>query len=291
MQAVTKFACSIIPGILMVFVSGCDVINPADPVPTYIRVDQITVDPVAGTGTAKQKFGEVWVCINDKPLGAYSIPALIPVLGEGSVEITFYPGIRVNGIRSTADFYPFFEPHTVTTSLSPQGTIDVDMHTRYRSNAAIPYIEDFETSHGLTDDLDDDASTFVERITTNAYEGNGSGRIILTEDASFIQVASFPLLGNLPVNGTPVYLELHYKNNVEFGVGLVGQSSGIEPASVTILVLRPQEDWNKVYVDLSPALRASQLDVYQIMFIAQHDTSLEQSEIYLDNLKIVHIAQ
>ena len=277
--------------LLVAGVAACDVINPADPVPIYLQVDSITVDPNTGTGTSQQKFTEVWVYINDNPIGAYSVPAQIPLLYDGTAEIKLFPGIRVNGIRSAADFYPFFEPQIVEKEFSPGTTFVVDMHTRYRDNIVIPYIEDFESSQSLIDDVDDDAATSVERVTTGGFEGNGMGRIILNDSASFIQVASLPLLTELPVNGTPVYLEMHYKNNVEFSVGLVGHGTNIQPASVSILVLRPQENWNKVYVELSPALQVSQLQAYQILFTAAHNPDLEQSEIYLDNLKIVHLAQ
>ncbi|HLF62414.1 MAG TPA: hypothetical protein VI603_01615 [Saprospiraceae bacterium] len=291
MQAANNFICNLTLIALIAIISGCDIINPADPVPAYIQVDQITVEPVSGTGTTRQKFGEVWVYFNDNFVGAYSVPAVIPLIASGQVELMLFPGIRVNGIQSTADFYPFFEPYTISATLIPGETLTIDMHTRYRSNAIIAYIEDFESSHRLTDDLDDDPATFVERIADGAFEGNGSGRIVLTNDADFIQVASVPVLTDLPVNGTPVYLELHYKNNVEFSIGLVGHGQGIEPASVSILVLRPQEDWNKVYVELTPAFRASQLDGYQVLYTAAHDSALERSEIFLDNMKLVHIAQ
>ncbi len=291
MQVPGKFICELTLIALTMFVTGCDFINPADPVPSYVRIDQISVDPIAGTGTSQQKFGEVWVYINGNFIGTYSIPALIPLIATGPTELMFFPGIRVNGIQSAADFYPFFEPHTINASLVPEATLTVDMHTRYRSNVTIAYLEDFESSHRLTDDLDEDPATSVERITTGTFEGNGSGKIVLWEDADFIQVASIPLLTELPVNGTSVYLELHYKNNVAFSIGLVGHAAGIEPASVSILVLRPQEDWNKIYVELSAALYASQLQAYQVLFTAAHDTALVQSEIFLDNMKLVHITQ
>lgn len=291
MQVPDKFMYKLTCLLLAALLIGCDVINPADPIPAYISIDEITVDPVAGTGTTRQKFGEVWLYVNDNLQGVYSIPALIPLIGEGEVELLCFPGIRVNGIQSAADFYPFFEPFNINVSLVPEETIVLDMHTRYRSNVTIAYLEDFESSHRLTDDLDDDPETSVERITNGAFEGIGSGHIVLNDTSDFIQVASIPLLTDLPVNGTPVYLEMHYKNNVPFSVGLVGHGTGIEPATVSILVLFEQEDWNKTYVELSPALFASQLEAYQLLFTSAHDTALVQSEIFLDNLKLVHITQ
>lgn len=291
MQAPDKFMHKLTGLILVLLMIGCDVINPADPVPTYITIDEITVDPVPGTGTTRQKFEEVWLYLNDNLQGVYSIPANIPLIGEGDVALLCFPGIRVNGIQSAADLYPFFEPYSVTVSLAPKETLGLDMHTRYRSNAAIAYLEDFESSHRITDDLDEDPETSVERITDGAFEGFGSGHIVLSDTADFIQVASIPLLTDLPVNGTPVYLEMHYMNNVPFSVGLVGHAAGFEPATVSILVLFPQETWNKTYVELNPALLASQLEAYQILFTAAHDTAMIQSEIFLDNLKLVHIDQ
>ena len=292
MQAANSFAFKKLPMVTLVaLISGCELINPSDPVPSYVHIDEITVDPIPGTGTIHHKFGEVWIYANDNYVGTYSIPATVPLLLEGQTELLFFAGIRVNGIQSAADFYPFLEPHSVMATFDPGTTTQIDMHTRYRSNATVAYIEDFESAHRITDDLDDDPATFVQRITAGTFEGTGSGRILLDEDADIIRVASVPLLNTLPVNGSPVYLELHYKNTVEFSVGLVGHGPVIEPASVSIIVLRAREDWNKIYIELTPALQASQLSAYQVLFVAAHDTSREQSEIYLDNLKIVHIAQ
>jgi len=276
---------------LIIGMSACDLINPSDPVPAYIRINEISVDAVSGTGTTNQQFEEVWVYLNGSLAGTYSVPALIPLISPGPADLLIFPGIRVNGVRSVANFYPFFEPVEQTYMLTAGETQVIDMHTRYRSNVAVPFIEDFESSHKFTDDVDDDPDTYIQRITTDVYEGTGSGLITLTDDADFIQVASFPLLSDIPVNGTPVFLELHYKNNVDFSIGLIGHNQGIPPAQATILVLRPQEDWYKVYVDLSPALNASQLQAYQIVLTAIHNTALTESRVYLDNLKVVHIAQ
>lgn len=291
MQAVSSLYTRLALLALITSVTACDIINPADPVPAYVRIDDIVADPMAGTGTTRHKFTEVWVYLDDNLIGAYSLPALIPLIASGQSDLLFFAGIRVNGIQSAADFYPFLEPFATSATLVPENVTAFDMHTRYRNNVTFALMEDFESSHRFTDDFDEDTDTFLERVTADAFEGNGMGRIVLTEDADFIQVASVPLLPDLPVNGTPVYAELHYKNNVEFSVGLVGHGQGIEPAAVSILVLRPRDEWNKVYVELTPALRASQLDAYQLLFTAAHNDTLTQSEIFLDNIKLAHITQ
>ena len=273
-----------------ILLSGCDLINPSDPVPAYIQIDEIIVDTVPGTGTTAQKFEEIWVYLNGSLAGAFSVPAKVPLIASGPSDLQIFPGIRVNGIRSAADFYPFYQPLEQTVSLVPAETTVLEMRTQYRSNAVVAYLEDFDGVHQLTDDYDGDPETKCVK-TSDAFEGEGAGLIVLNDSASLIQVATVPFLSDIPTNGTAVYVELHYKNNVEFSVGLVGLAQGIDPALAPILVLRVQEDWNKVYVELSPALLASQLDAYQILFSAVHNPELTQSEIYLDNLKLVHIDQ
>jgi hypothetical protein len=276
---------------LSTLVAGCDVINPVDPVPAYVQVDTVTTDFVQGTGTTQQKIEDVWVYLDGSLIGAYGLPATIPLIASGPVDLLIFPGIRVNGIRATADFYPFFEPIEMSVDLTPAETVDLDFHTRYRSNARIAYLEDFDTGHSMTDDRDGDEMTSVERSTTAPFEGSASGRIALSEEAPEIRVASLPLLGDLPINGSPVYLEMHYRNTVPFSVGLVGHGPGIEPSEAPILVLTPTETWNKVYVELTPALSASQLEAYQILIISIYDDTVSESVIFLDNLKIVHIDQ
>jgi hypothetical protein len=276
---------------LALCLAGCDLINPSEPIPAFIRVDEILVDPVGGTGTTAQQFEEVWVYLDGNLRGAYSLPAVIPLLVNGPAEILMFPGIRVNGVRSHANFYPFFEPLEQNFDLVPGETQTVQVRTRYRSTTTIAYLEDFETGNSLTDEIDGDVNTIAQRVTTGAYEGSGCGLINLNADADYIQVATQPLMTNLPVNGTPVYIELHYKNNVEFAIGLIGHIQGLPPTQATILILRPQEDWYKVYVDLSPALNASQLQAYQLVFSAVHDSTLTQSQVFMDNLKVVHIDQ
>ncbi len=271
--------------------AGCDIINPADPVPAYLYIGNIAIEPVAGTGTNMHKVTEAWVFVDGNPLGAYDFPATVPVIGEGLATVIVRAGIRVNGVLAAADTYPFFMTWQSEINLAPLQTLDLPVQSRYLPNVVFALIEDFESAHGFTDLRGGDPAIAMTRTTGEVFEGSASGSIVLNTEMNLIQVANLPLLSSVPVNGSPVYLELHYKNNVNFSVGLVGHDPGISPAAVSILVLRPQEEWNKVYIDLTPAVRASQYAAYQILFSAVHDPVLEQSEVYLDNIKLLHFVQ
>ena len=123
------------------------------------------------------------------------------------------------------------------------------------------------------------------------FEGLHSAYIRLDSVNPYIEVASLPVIENLPTNNSPVFLEFNYKNNVEFGVGLVGISPNSPGGRVIILGLREKEEWNKMYLELTPSLFASDLPAYQILISAFHSSENEISEIYLDNFKVVHIDQ
>lgn len=267
---------------------GCDIINPDDPVPAYVLIDDIPLSISAGQGTGSEAITEAWFYAGGDFLGAYSLPATIPVIGEGLTEIIVFPGITVNGITATPDIYPFYRRFEIEADLQPLGTTTLSPQTAYLPSTQFTIIEGFETDNIFVDDRDGNAETTVVLTAQDVFEGGRSGYIALTEDNNVIEVAALPVIDDLPTNGSPVYLELNYKNNAELGVGLVGHAQGLPATTFIVLILRKSATWNKVYIDLTDALQQSQLTGYQILLRAFHDADNTTSEIFIDNLKLVH---
>lgn len=268
---------------------GCDIINPEDPIPAYLYIEDIEFTVKPGQGTASERISEAWFYANDEFLGAYSLPALIPVLAEGATEVIIFPGVRVNGISMSPDIYPFYTRYTVTVDLQAPQTDTIYPQTEYIDQVQFAFIEDFEVTNIFADDRDGDPVTRIEPSGAMAFEGNRSGRIVLSAEHPTLEVAQLPLLDNLPQDGSRVFLELNYLNSTELGVGLVGHEPGLPVTSNIAVVLRIREDWNKIYIELTDALRASQLSAYQVLFTAFHDPGNDTSEIFLDNIKLVHM--
>ena len=275
----------------MLLAGGCDIINPADPVPAYVYMADMPLSVSPGEGSASEHITEAWFYADGDFLGAYAMPALIPVIATGPTEILVFPGVRVNGIASTPDIYPFYRRFEATIDLAPEKTDTLRPTTTYLSDLTFAINEGFETSNGWIDDLDGDPETGIEQSETDVFEGTRSGRIVLTPANPLAEVASLPLLDDLPTNSSPVYLELDYKNNTEFSIGLVGHQTGIGPTRNTLLFVRKRDDWSKIYVDLTEALFLSQLEAYQVMIRATHDPDNTESEVLLDNIKLVHFRQ
>ena len=95
-------------------------------------------------------------------------------------------------------------------------------------------------------------------------------------------------LKNLPQAGASVFLELDYKSNTQFLVGVYVNY----PQSVIqkdLLWINPKQEWNKIYVNLtttiSEGINASSFKVFIGM---KRDFELEKNELYFDNLKVVY---
>ena len=272
----------------MLALGACEV---AGPIPAYIHIEKFDLTTSVGQGTASERITEGWFYADGEFLGAYSLPADVPVIAEGNTEILVFPGIKVNGIVSTPDIYPLYDRYEVNLDLSPTITDTVKPKTKYVQTSDFPFLEGFETSNAFIDDLDGNPETKVVVTDSVVFEGLHSAYIRLDSVNPYIEVASLPVIENLPTNNSPVFLEFNYKNNVEFGVGLVGISPNSPGGRVIILGLREKEEWNKMYLELTPSLFASDLPAYQILISAFHSSENEISEIYLDNFKVVHVNQ
>src|SRR5436190_18776076 len=111
--------------ILFFFLSlhSCEVINPDEEIPSYVRVENISlVTDTFTQGSASQKITDVWLYVDDQPLGVYEMPVSIPVLAEGPHALAIRAGVIVNGIASTRVYYPFYAFYNETVNLT-RGTI------------------------------------------------------------------------------------------------------------------------------------------------------------------------
>ena len=68
--------------------SSCDIINPAEDIPSYVSVSGVSLSSNSVTeGTSSSKITEAWLSVDGDFLGAYAIPSTFPILEEGEHEI------------------------------------------------------------------------------------------------------------------------------------------------------------------------------------------------------------
>ena len=267
--------------------SSCSLTDPSGEIPSYIHIESFNLTTDANQGSNSHRITDAWVGINDNLIGAYYMPSTIPVIGTGSNSIKIFAGIIENGISATREIYPFFEEYVIEVDLNQTEIDTLFPETTYSSATQFVFIEDFEFGNIFGDDLDGNPATNMNTITTGVFEGQRSGRITLLDDFA-VAVVGTTTQYPLPKVSIPVFLELNYRCDIDFSVGLRG-ITGNESESVTKLTLTAREDWNKVYISLDEEVNFLNTALYQIFFSAEKPNSLPEANIYLDNIKLLHL--
>jgi hypothetical protein len=265
-----------------------------EPIPAYIHIPAIGLSTSSGQGSASRNINYAWVYANGQFLGGYPLPITFPVLEVGPTDIIIEAGIKANGIGFTPDVYPFYARMNFNLDLQPQRIDTLRPVTTYRSNAEFAINENFDAStHLLTHDLDTDPGTSIQITSDGAFEGS-SGYIELTKDHSIIVAgtsADRVKLDKLPQNGTPVWLELDYKNDIPITIGVNGINSSGTVTSFPDYGINPRENWNKIYLDITQIVRDRTYSSFQVFVSAILPSDRPSARIYLDNLKLVHLEQ
>jgi len=274
--------------LLLCLLNSCDISNPEEAIPAYLKIERFDFSTTPEQGTDSEQITDVWVFVNDLSLGIYELPATIPSLEVGNQNITVFPVIRENGIRSTPIIYPFYNRFETNMKLVAGETVTIQPATTYVSNAFFELVEDFNGSGHLLKGGNANAVKTVD----------GVGQVLLGESET-VEFTSTGTFIDLPTNnGLAVFLEFDYQTNVELEIGLVGlDPSPTNPVDATFysVILCPINRWNKVYINLQEVLENSQLPGYKLAFRAStNDTGCgnvtnETPEVLLDNIKFIRL--
>ena len=202
--------------------------------------------------------------------------------------IKIFSGIKVNGISASRDIYPFYESYDTTLNFISDSILSLVPTTKYKQNLNF-YSEDFD---GLGNNFDisiNSDTNFISPFPTDSVYGQLSnvGKVILQNPFLNFEATTFEI-DDFPSGGSPVYIELDYKNNSTFIIGAyVNFSQSVIKKS--IIAINPSEDWNKIYVNLTPTINesigAQSLKVFLSMLRPE---SMNSAELSIDNFKIIY---
>ncbi|MGM0567190.1 MAG: hypothetical protein ACQESX_10570 [Bacteroidota bacterium] len=268
--------------------SSCDKDDNSQEIPSYIRIDSIMLNtnPGVAEGALSHNITDAWVYVNNRLVGAFELPAVFPVLEEGDVEIMIKAGIKMNGVSETRIPYPFYSDYkTSGVTLTPGETTLVEPSVAYDDNSIFPWKESFDNEE-IRVKIEGD--TTIQRIYGDeAFDNNGSGRIVLEDSATFFEITSDTGYV-LPQNGEPSFLEMDFKTNRQITTGLYAEN----PASSNqnaIVVLNPTDEWKKIYINLtSRVLNTMNANTYRIFIGTTRNYDEEPLVFDFDNLKMVH---
>jgi hypothetical protein len=250
-------------------------------IPTYLKIDNITLDE----GNTTSNITDAWVYINGQLQGVYELPAKFPVLEQGNTDIKVYAGIKNNGIAAERDAYPFYNPYTINTELTINSTIVINPEISIKENISGQF-DDFDNGYSFNSDI------CFQVLSDGPYGKYGSlslsdsDSILITE----INYQDFPLsFDNVPQQGSPTYMELDYKNNTSFLVGMYINFPNSPTLEKGLLWVNPKEDWNKIYIDLTQTVsEAIGAETFSIFIKMQRDSNLDENKLDFDNIRIIH---
>ncbi len=275
----------------LLILSGCRKFEGDQTIPAYLHIDSISVNAdyfVYGSST--HKITDAWVYVNDQLIGAFELPATLPVLASGINKLEIRPGIKLNGISATRVPYPFYKPFIHEEFRFVEDSISrVNPVMTYYDNTVMPLVEDFDKA-SISFEKTNRSDTTMFKTTENAlyseYSAN-SGLVHLKDDVKGFELATADLY-QLPRQGQPVFLEIDYKCDNPFGVGLfVDDFSTITVAQ--LVVVNSSEKWNKIYINLSPNISLYGSNArFKVFFEGRLNEDDTEARFYFDNIKLVH---
>ncbi len=265
-------------------VASCSLFDRPEEIPAYIRINGISLSTdLLAEGSASHKIVDAWIYVDNELIGAFELPATIPVLTtNGSHSIRVKAGIKINGISALRIPYPFYNYYEVTDILTAGEITTLTPAITYRSSATFAWKENFDgIGHTFNDTI---TSAVLLQDAANVFEGIYSGHVHLNTDTFACEIQSSAGF-SIPSDGREVFLELNYKSDQTFNVGVVTNASDHRLS----LVINKSATWNKIYINLTNEINESPVSgTYKIYFSILKPSTLSIADLYIDNVKLVY---
>jgi hypothetical protein len=276
---------------ILAVLSGCGFLDPAEDLPIYVDLTNVEVLVDEGDNfTSSLGIKDIWLERNDDFLGIYRLPSIVPVLpGEGTTYI-LTGGVFESGIADQRVRYPFWKSNFLSFDVQPLDTVKMPILFEYFSDSILlyPFIENFE-SQAIAFISSPFSSTNVSlgRSTSEFYEGGAAGRALFNENQTRFEIVSSSTF-KLPQSGSnDVWVEVTYKNNVPFKVGVYYEFLSQITAAGPDVLFFSNEEWTTAYVHINNEVRmAPDNSNFWVFFRADGEGRVGQ--IILDNIRIIH---
>jgi hypothetical protein len=290
-----------ISAVIVIF-SSCKKIYPDPSIPSYIYLNAFDyqANTLVDTSASKSSSIEnVWVYADNELIGAFVLPAKVPILKKGKVFLSIRPGVKQNGITNTRIAYPFYTPYADSTMLYVDSVLRLNLTTQYFDYTNLAFNEYFEKNTVNFEQYTIGKGVNMKRtsvLSKDYFEGADSGEILLSGKDSLFDIQSSKSF-TLPIGGREVYLEMNFKSPIAFDFGLVANAFTGKTKSV-IYTFNPSYDdagtlvWKKIYIDMASVItQNSTATDFRIYFYGVQSSTAADARILFDNIKVAHVNQ
>jgi hypothetical protein len=266
--------------------SGCRIIDPAEEIPAYIRISDIslTITNSQTQGSGSERITDAWVYVDGQLIGAFELPCTVPVLAEGTHDVLIKAGIRQNGLESTRAIYPFYKGWEDQVTFQRGQIVTVAPEVTYFPAINFLWNCTFDTQGT---NIDDNTGATWPGLLKDTLLGGMEGKcgfVRLNSDTNLFYCQS----SNAMVidNGYELYLELNYKCNQSFVVGI---KNATNQETIPWIQVMPESDWNKIYIRLNDAITASPNgSAYYVYIAMKKEDDVANPQLYIDNIKLLN---
>lgn len=271
----------------IILLYSCE-IDEKEKIPSYINIEKIELQTSHYQGTASENITDAWVSVNGNFIGVFELPAEFPVMETGEQKIIIKAGIKKNGISASRTIYPFYEAYEIEKVLETSKITKISPKISYKEETIFDWMEDFESA-GISLDTVNSNSSLMEKIDSSVFEGQYSGFTRIKIEDSLFQFKTINKFEK-PTNYSETYLEMNYKNNTEFVIGLIYETE-TSIKTIPVIYLNKKENWNKIYINLTQTFESyTEIKTYNLFFAyakGEEDEIIEP-KFYWDNFKLLH---
>ena len=278
--------------------SSCDT---EEPIPSYVYISNSGLYTDVEQGSNSHDIVDGWVYCDGILIGVFELPVRVPILQAGEHTITVVPGIKKNGLFNERVTYPFYSPFEQKLDLIPSAIDTILPVVRYRNNITFSWLEDFEDNAISVEKSGSNTTTdsmFVTSDPVHVFNYDGienkySGQVDIPSEFQIFENATVQLY-DLPRKGGEVYLELDFKCNTEFTVGVYPVTGNFINGVPIVNFYSTEDDqgemqWKKAYVSLKEDINNPEYAgaTFRVFFNAQTNGSNEK-QLFFDNIKLIH---
>lgn len=285
------------------FFSACEIINPTEDTPSYLKINKIVLDsrksPTETYGTESNNISDAWVFVNGKLIGTFELPASIPVLASGAAKVEVLPGIYGDGQKGARFPFGFYTQFDTTLNFEPGKELFIAPKVKFAPATAFPFdvYEDFTIFSGVADVQLRSGSPYKLEVNKDSlanfpYAAGVVGVVYAIPGITQPVVLESIFNGKLPqtISGiqSGVFLEFDYRSTVDFEVGVTATING-QSEAITDLTVRKNRNWTKMYVNLTDEVNIPELKngTFRMLWETR---SLTDSRDYfaIDNIRLLH---
>lgn len=289
----------LIPIIISILaLSSCDNFQNEQEIPSYIYVEGFYLEENPNFTFSQPEdlltsdIRDVWVYVDGEIIGAYPLPVRIPILKEGNHKINLRPGIIYNGMNNMREEYVFYTNYTDTLDLVPGkiDTIPLQPIMYNHEDCTIPFKETFENYFINFQQANVVAAEPLPMtvISNDSVKYGSHCGAIYFEEGGINRYISIDSIYCNNTNG--VILEIDYRSNIPFEIGLYGRSSSQEANKyISAVRLTPTEEWKKSYIILTKVWGSLGYPLnFHCYLEAFNSNNTINPFVHVDNIKIVH---